>query len=87
MKTRMTATEAARTFSEILNRVALKGESFIVERRGRPVCEILPAPSKKFTAADFAEMIRTAPRPDNQYFDDVEEAIKNRQMILLHPKF
>jgi hypothetical protein len=24
-------------------------------------------------------MIKSAPRPDDQYFDDVEEVIKNRQ--------
>ena len=81
MKTRVTATEAARKFSEILNRVAYKGETFIVERSGRPMCEISPAPRSKFTAADFAEMIKSAPRPDDQYFDDVEEVIKNRQPV------
>jgi prevent-host-death family protein len=86
MKTRVTATEAARKFSEILNRVAYKGESFVVERSGRPVCQILPAPAgKRCTAADFIKMIKTAPRPDDQYFDDVEEIIKNRQPIAPSP--
>jgi antitoxin (DNA-binding transcriptional repressor) of toxin-antitoxin stability system len=81
MKTRVTATEAARKFSEILNRVAYKGESFIVKRSGHPICEISPAPNNEFTASDFAEMIRSAPRPDDQFFDDVEEVIKNRQPV------
>src|SRR5271170_4882172 len=81
-KTRVTATEAARKFSEILNRVAYKGESFVVERSGRAICEISPIVNgKKFTAADFAEMIKSAPRPDDQYFEDVEEIIRNRQPI------
>jgi prevent-host-death family protein len=85
-KTRVTATEAARKFSEILNRVAYKGESFVVERSGRPVCEIGPAASgKRFTAADFAEMIKSAPRPDDQYFEDVEEIIRNRQPLAPSP--
>lgn len=83
MKTRVTATEAARKFSEILNRVAYKGESFIVERGGRPVCEITPAPKgKRFTGADFLELIRTAPRPDDQYFKDVEDIIRGRQSAM-----
>ncbi|HXN87405.1 MAG TPA: hypothetical protein VN867_15130 [Candidatus Binataceae bacterium] len=85
MKTRVTATEAARKFSEILNRVAYKGETFVVERGGRPVCEIAPAHTKKFTASDFAEMIKSAPRPDDEYFDAVEEVIKNRQPVAPSP--
>ena len=85
MKTRITATEAARKFSEILNRVTYKGETFVVERGGRPVCEIAPARTKKFTASDFAEMIKSAPRPDDEYFDAVEEIIKNRQPVAPSP--
>ena len=85
-KIRITATEAARKFSEILNRVAYKGETFVVERSGRTICEISPiAQGKRFTAADFAEMINSAPRPDDQYFDDVEEIIRNRQPIAPSP--
>jgi antitoxin (DNA-binding transcriptional repressor) of toxin-antitoxin stability system len=85
-KTRVTATEAARKFSEILNRVAYKGESFVVERGGRPVCEIAPAVNgKRFTGADFLELIENAPRPDDQYFKDVEEIIKNRQLVAPSP--
>jgi hypothetical protein len=50
------------------------------------VCEISPvANGKKFTAADFAEMIKSAPRPDDQYFEDVEEIIRNRQPIAPSP--
>ena len=85
MKTRVSATEAARKFSEILNRVAYKGESFVVERSGRPVCEISPARAAKFTARDFVEMLKSAPRPDEQYFDDVEEVIKKRQPVAASP--
>lgn len=85
MKTRISATKASRNFAEILNRVAKKGETFVVERNGRTVCEISPIRRKTFTAADFAEMIKNAPRPDDQYFDDVEEVIKNRQPIAPSP--
>jgi prevent-host-death family protein len=81
-KNLITATEAARKFSEILNRVAYKGESFVVERSGRPVCEITPvAKDKRFTGADFLNLIKTVPRPDDQYFTDVEEIIRNRQPV------
>jgi antitoxin (DNA-binding transcriptional repressor) of toxin-antitoxin stability system len=47
----ITATEAARSFSEIMNRVHYRGESFVVERSGKPICEILLARPPKFTGA------------------------------------
>lgn len=36
----MTATEAARQFSDLLDRVEHDGETFVVERRGRPITTI-----------------------------------------------
>ena len=38
----MTATEAARGFSELLNRVRYRGETFIIERGGVPIGELAP---------------------------------------------
>lgn len=40
---RVTATEAARQFSDLLGQVERNGETFVVERRGRPVANISPA--------------------------------------------
>jgi len=40
---RLTATEAARRFSDLLDRVERHGETFVVERRGRAVASIQPA--------------------------------------------
>jgi antitoxin (DNA-binding transcriptional repressor) of toxin-antitoxin stability system len=42
MATRLTVTEAARNFSEILGRVRFKGERFILLRGGKPVAELGP---------------------------------------------
>ncbi len=81
MKRRVTATEAAKKFSDILNRVVYRGETFVVERGGRPICEIVPARPAKFTGKDFVEMLKSAPRPDDEYFDDVERVIKKRQPV------
>ncbi|HEX9823547.1 MAG TPA: type II toxin-antitoxin system Phd/YefM family antitoxin [Actinomycetota bacterium] len=39
----ISATEAARRFSEILDAVEHRGESFIIVRRGRPVARMGPA--------------------------------------------
>ena len=40
---RLTATEAARRFSELLDAVEQSGETFVVERRGRAIANIAPA--------------------------------------------
>jgi antitoxin (DNA-binding transcriptional repressor) of toxin-antitoxin stability system len=40
---RVSATEAARQFSDLLDRVERDGETFVVERRGRAVACIAPA--------------------------------------------
>jgi prevent-host-death family protein len=39
---RLSATEAARRFSDVLDQVEREGETFIVERRGRAVASITP---------------------------------------------
>ena len=40
---KLTATEAARRFSEMLDAVEHGGETFVVVRNGRPVAQISPA--------------------------------------------
>ena len=40
---KLTATDAARRFSELLDAVEQRGESFLVERHGRAVARIGPA--------------------------------------------
>jgi antitoxin (DNA-binding transcriptional repressor) of toxin-antitoxin stability system len=80
-KTRITATEAARKFSEILNRVAYKGESFIVERSGRPICEIHPAQEEGISTQELVEILRSGPHPDKGYFDILEEITRNQPTV------
>ena len=40
---RLTATEAARRFSDVLDQVEQTGETFVVERRGKAIASIRPA--------------------------------------------
>jgi len=42
---RLTATELARKLSDVLNRVYYQGETVVVERGGKPVCQLTPAPA------------------------------------------
>lgn len=81
METRISATAAARSFSELMNRVHYRGESFIVERSGKPICEIRPARPAKFTGAQLAELLKTLPKPDEEYFEIVEELIEHQPPV------
>ncbi|HEU0318131.1 MAG TPA: type II toxin-antitoxin system prevent-host-death family antitoxin [Solirubrobacteraceae bacterium] len=62
----MTATEAARTFSDVLNRVAA-GEEVEVTRSGAPVAVIGPPRVRLVSAARLRELLATAPRPDDGF--------------------
>ena len=44
MRTRRTVTEVARNFSEVVTRVALRGERVDLVRGGKVVAAIVPAP-------------------------------------------
>lgn len=78
---KISATEAARNFSDLVNRVYYKGETFVVERGGEPVCEISPAAPIRFTGAEFVEMLSRLPRPDHEYFDVIEELNKKQRPL------
>ena len=69
MRIRLTATQTARQFSELMNRVHYRGESFIVERGGKPICEIVPARPAKFNGGELAELLQSLPKPDEEYLE------------------
>jgi antitoxin (DNA-binding transcriptional repressor) of toxin-antitoxin stability system len=66
----MTATEAARSFSEVLNRVAA-GDEIELTRSGAPVAVIGPPPVRLLSAARFRELLKNAPSPDAEFGADL----------------
>lgn len=78
MKSEISASEAARRFSEVVNRVRYRNETFIVKRGGEPVCEIVPVRTKTFTGRDFVKLLRTLPHPGEEYLDAVEKHVRNQ---------
>jgi prevent-host-death family protein len=74
----ISATDAARTFSDLLNRVQYRGETVIVERGGTPICEIIPAKPLSFTLAELGSLLNTVPKPDPGFWDDLEEITRNQ---------
>jgi antitoxin (DNA-binding transcriptional repressor) of toxin-antitoxin stability system len=64
-----------------MNRVRYRGESFVVERSGKPICEILPAKPPRFTGAELAKLLRTLPKPDEEYLAFLEELIAKQPSV------
>jgi prevent-host-death family protein len=74
MATKITATELARNLSDVLNRVRYKGESFEVTRGGETLAELKPTGRKRATVRDLIELLDNGPKPDPDFWKDVEEA-------------
>jgi prevent-host-death family protein len=71
---RLSATEAARKFSAVVNRVSA-GEEIEVVRNGVPVVEMRPARAGHLMSAErWDELMASVPSPDNDFARDVEAA-------------
>jgi antitoxin (DNA-binding transcriptional repressor) of toxin-antitoxin stability system len=77
----VSATQAARSFSELLDRVCYRGESFVIERGGELVCEMSRVKPPHFTGADFLSLVRSLPKPDPRFWDTVKEATRQRRAV------
>jgi prevent-host-death family protein len=66
----LSATDASRRFSEVLDDVERAGESYTVVRHGRPVATIGPAAGG--TGKALKEALR-ANRPDDAWADELRE--------------
>jgi prevent-host-death family protein len=67
---RLSATEAARRFSELLNRVAA-GEEIEITRAGAPVATITRPKTRLIGAEHFREILSTAPEIDDDFAEDL----------------
>jgi prevent-host-death family protein len=72
MEARISATELGRHLSDILNRVRYRHERFVVERNGEAIATLAPVVRSDFTFEDFIELLKRAPRPDDQFAGDLE---------------
>jgi antitoxin (DNA-binding transcriptional repressor) of toxin-antitoxin stability system len=71
---RLTATEVARNFSAVLNRVGA-GEEVEVVRNGMVIAELRPPASPATISADqWREMLSSAPPVDEGFAADIERA-------------
>ena len=67
---RVSATDAARRFSDLLDQVEPDGETFVVERRGRAVASIAPAAA--VSGRTLKELLRSQ-GPDPAWVEELAE--------------
>jgi antitoxin (DNA-binding transcriptional repressor) of toxin-antitoxin stability system len=67
---RLSATEAARRFSDLLDQVEHEGETFLVERPGRVIATVAPAAAT--TGRMLKDLLRAQPR-DEQWPQDLAD--------------
>lgn len=68
----MTATEASRNFSELLDAIE-RGETVTITRGNHPVAEIGPAHRR--TGADLNAALADIPPPDDRFTEDIAAAV------------
>ncbi len=61
MRLNPSVTEVARNFSDYINRVAFRGERFILMRGSKPVAELRPVPAGK-RLGELLELLASLPR-------------------------
>jgi antitoxin (DNA-binding transcriptional repressor) of toxin-antitoxin stability system len=68
----MTATEASRRFSDLLDAIE-RGETITITRGHHPVAEIRPA--RRRTGADLRAALAGLPPPDDRFAADIADAL------------
>jgi len=77
MSQTLTVTEVARHFAEYINRVAYRGESFVLIRGNKPIAELRPLPTGKRLAelpALCASLPPLSPTEVAQFAEDLAAA-------------
>ncbi len=70
--TRISATDLARSLSDVLNRVKYRGECFVVERSGEPIAEIRPVkPWRDVTPEELVRLLARVPLPGDGFGEEL----------------
>jgi antitoxin (DNA-binding transcriptional repressor) of toxin-antitoxin stability system len=77
---KISATEAARSFSDVVARVHYRGEEFVIEKGGEAVCKISPVGqgAAKSTIADVLSVLEQLPGVDDGYKEAVLEVARKQ---------
>lgn len=86
MEKRITATQAVRDFSELLNRIKFNGDHYIIERSGKPVAQMKPIkePKKEKRLEELKSLLKELPRLNEEldaFADDLEVISKSHTQL------
>ena len=82
------ATDAAKNFGRLVDRVREEGATYVIERHGRPMAQIGPVPpARSHTLRGFVNAMRAAPKLDEETLRHIEEAVAthNRPAVPRNP--
>ncbi len=76
---RLSATALAKNLSDVLNRVHYQRETVIVERGGKPLCQLNPAPgSLHFQLSDLVAILESLPSAGDEWADAVAKGVRDQ---------
>lgn len=83
---KLTVTEAARHFSDLLNRTYYKGESTILLRSGEPIAKIVPVGGSSILGRDFAAKWKGMRHLDPEDADDFARMVEKSKAEIEMPE-
>ena len=73
----ITASDAAKNFGQLADRVREHGATYVITRHGRPIAQIGPVETEKpKTIEDLINAIEAAPKLDEEVLRYIEEGIE-----------
>lgn len=77
---RISSTELSKHLSSVLSRVRDRNETVIVERNGKPLCQVAPIEERReFTIADMVKLLQSLPPAGKEWADAVAEHVANQE--------
>ena len=86
MEKRISATQAVRDFSEVLNTIKFKGVHYIIERGGKPIASMRSIDEKvdPMTLGELKTLLKKLPRLEEEldsFASDLEESSRNQPLM------
>jgi len=86
MEKRISATQAVRDFSEVLNTIKFKGVHYIIERGGKPIASMKSIDEKidPMTLGQLKTLLKKLPRLEEEldaFASDLEEISRNQPLM------
>lgn len=75
------ATEAAKSFGRLVDRVREERATIVIERGGKPVAQITPVVGTSFTFEAFKSLVAALPRADRDYLATLERETKRHRRV------